>query len=151
MTRALPRGIRNRNAGNLDYNARQYQRDKWLGETGIEVHEYPRFTTFENSIFGIRAIAKTLLTYHHKRKAADGSPIDTVQEVIDRWAPSSENDTDAYAAIVRQALGVELGEAIDIDDPTVLIVLVESIIRHENGQQPYGGPTLRVGVDLALK
>ena len=144
------RGIRNRNPGNLDFNARAFRRDPWVGELGIEKHRWPRFTTFENEVFGIRAMAKVLLTYHRHRKAADGSAIDTVQEIIDRWAPPVENDTDAYAAMVRRSLDVETGEEIDPDNPAVLFVLVESIIRHENGVQPYGEATLKVGVDLAL-
>lgn len=147
----VPRGIRNRNPGCIDFNVRQFRRDPWVGETGIERHRWPRFTTFENEVFGIRAIAKTLLTYHHKRHAVDGSAIDTVQEVIDRWAPPVENDTDAYAARVRHALDVERGEEIDIDDPAVLVTLCKAIIQHENGTQPYREATLRVGVDLALK
>ena len=146
----IPRGVRNKNPGNLDYNAGVFSRDPWVGELGLEHHPSPRFTTFEASVFGIRALAKTLLTYARRRKAADGSPIDTIQEVIDRWAPPSENDTDAYAEIVRRAVGVEKGAEIDIEDPEILTALVMSIIRHENAGQPYGAATIALGVDLAL-
>lgn len=107
------RGIRNNNPGNLDYNQAMYREDPWLGETGIELHARPRFTTFRNPAFGIRALCKVLLTYHRHRKAADGSAIDTVQEVIDHWAPPSENNTDAYASHVRDLLDVERGGIID--------------------------------------
>ena len=146
----IPRGIRNKNPGNLDYNAAAFERDPWVGEVGIEVHPTPRFTTFESSVFGIRALARTLLTYYRHRKAADGSPIDTVQEVIDRWAPASENDTDSYAEIVARAVGVEKGAEINIEDPEILATLVMSIIRHENAAQPYGRATIALGVATAL-
>ena len=121
------RGIRNRNPGNLDFNPRSFARDPWVGELGLERHSHPRFTTFDTDQHGIRALCKVLLTYHRKRKAADGSAIDTVQEIIDRWAPPSENNTNAYAAMVRKALGVEQSEEIDIDDPEVLLRLASAI------------------------
>lgn len=144
------RGIRNNNPGNIDFNATQFERDKWEGELGIEDHPSARFTTFISPEYGIRAMCKILLTYHHKRKANDGSAIDTVQEVIDRWAPPIENDTDAYANAVRSAMGIIKGEEIDIDDPDILTGLTEQIIRHENGEQPYDEATIMRGVCLAL-
>ncbi len=144
------RGIRNNNPGNLDFNARAFQRDKWKGELGMEKHSSPRFTTFGTPQHGIRALCKVILTYHRHRKAADGSPIDTVQEIIDRWAPPVENNTDAYAARIRDALDVEKGEEIDPEDPGTLRTLAEAIIQHENGCQPYDEKVIRAGVDMAL-
>ena len=144
------RGIRNNNPGNVDFNAAAFAIDPWVGEIGLEDHPSARFTTFDTPEHGIRALCKILLTYHHKRKAADGSAIDTVKEVIDRWAPPSENDTEAYAAHVRDLLDVDTGETIDIDDPAVLEVLAESIIQHENGTQPYSRVVIEDGVRMAL-
>lgn len=146
----MSRGIRNNNPGNIDFNPYMYVKDPWVGETGIESCTNARFTTFSDAKFGIRAMCVVLLTYHHKRKAADGSAIDTVQEVIDRWAPPSENNTDAYATHVRELLNVESGEEIDPDDPDVLAILVTSIIKHENGKQPYSEDIILEGVKLAL-
>ena len=145
------RGISNHNPGNLDFNQRSYDRDPWVGEIGIEEHARPRFTTYDTAEHGIRALCKVLLTYHRRRKAADGSEIDTVQEIIDRWAPPVENDTDAYVARVRDALDVATGEPIDPDDPVTLKKLAAAIIRHENGEQPYSEVTLIAGVNLALQ
>jgi len=146
----MKRGIRNNNPGNIDFNARNFERDPWVGEIGLEEHSSPRFTTFDTPEHGIRALCKTLLTYHHKRKAADGSVIDTVQEVIDRWAPPSENNTDAYATHVRDLLDVDTGEEIDVDDPSTLMVLAESIIKHENSVQPYPRDVIEAGAKMAL-
>ena len=144
------RGIRNHNPGNIDFNQAQFDRDKWVGEVGLEDHRNPRFTTFSEPVFGIRAMAKILLTYYRLRKADDGSAIDTVQEIIDRWAPPSENNTDAYATHVRKALGVEPGEILDVSDPDILADLCALIISHENGQQPYTPQMIHDGVRLAL-
>lgn len=144
------RGISNFNPGNIDFNPAAFARDPWLGEIGLEDHTHPRFTTFETPEHGIRALCKILLTYHHRRKADDGSDIDTVAEVIDRWAPPVENDTDAYTAHVRKLLDVEKGEEIDIDDPEILAVLAKAIIHHENGEQPYDDARIERGVKMAL-
>lgn len=144
------RGIRNNNPGNIDFNTNAFLRDPWKGELGLEKHRTPRFTTFGTPQHGIRALCKVLLTYHHHRKAADGSEIDTVQEIIDRWAPPVENKTDAYAARVRDALGVDKSEVIDVEDPATLKTLAEAIIMHENGEQPYSDLILCAGVDMAL-
>lgn len=145
------RGIRNNNPGNIDFNQYWFNRDPWVGELGIEGRSTsPRFTTFDTPQHGIRALCKILLTYHHHRKASDGSAIDTVQEIIDRWAPPSENNTDAYVAHVRELLDVESGSPIDVDDPLTLVVLASSIIKHENGQQPYSIEQIVTGVRMAL-
>lgn len=144
------RGIRNNNPGNIDFNTLAFLRDPWKGELGLEKHKTPRFTTFGTPQHGIRALCKVLLTYHRHRKAADGSEIDTVKEIIDRWAPPVENDTDAYVARVRDSLDVDKGEEIDVEDHETLQTLAEAIIKHENGVQPYSDSILRAGVDMAL-
>ena len=149
-SRKTPRGIRNNNPGNIDFNKRQFDRDKWVGELGVENHTSPRFTTFSKPVYGIRALCKTLLTYHRYRKAADGSAIDTVQEVIDRWAPPIENNTNSYAAHVRDLLDVETGEEIDIEAPDTLMVLAKSIISHECSGFEYDPEILADGVQMAL-
>lgn len=84
----------------------------------------------------IRALAVTLITYHDKRRAKDGSSIDTIREVIERWAPPNENDTAAYIREVAKAVGVTPDMVIDLHDYDTLRPLVEAIIRHENGRGP---------------
>ncbi len=136
------RGIRNCNPGNIERTAIQ-----WNGMAGKQ--RDPRFVTFMAPEWGIRAIAKILYTYFHHRKALDGSRIDTAAELTTRWAPPHENDTDAYAAHLRAKLGVSEGEVIDLDDPDILTTVIETIILHENGEQPYPSELIREGVALA--
>lgn len=126
--RMTPRGIRNNNPGNLDKG------NPWQGL--VSNPSEPRFATFKDPTWGIRAIAVTLITYHDKRKAKNGSRIDTVREVIERWAPPSENDTKAYVQAVSKTVGVSADMEVDLHDYTILRPLVEAIIRHENGQGP---------------
>lgn len=144
------RGIRNNNPGNIDFNLRMFNYDRWVGELGLEEHADPRFTTFDKPEHGIRALCKILLTYNHHRKGKDGSPIDTVQEYIDRWAPPVENDTKAYGNAVRKMLDVDKGEVIDMDVPHTLEIFARAVIRHENGIQPYSDKQIAEGVRLAL-
>lgn len=98
---STPRGIRNNNPGNIDFNPR----NPWQGQLGMEEGvARPRFARFDQPENGIRALAKLLINYRGK----DGMPglgakgIDTVLEAISRWAPTSENDTRAYAEAVAQ-------------------------------------------------
>ncbi|PQY43478.1 hypothetical protein [Cronobacter sakazakii] len=123
-----PRGIRNNNPGNLDRGS------PWQGLVNNPAE--PRFCTFKAPVWGIRALAVTLITYHDKRRAKDGSSIDTIREVIERWAPPHENNTVAYVNEVAKAVGVTPDMVIDLHDYDTLRPLVEAIIRHENGRGP---------------
>ncbi|WP_454890006.1 hypothetical protein [Serratia quinivorans] len=125
---ATPRGIRNNNPGNLDRG------DPWQGL--VDNQSEPRFCTFKDPTWGIRALTVTLITYHDKRKAKDGSRIDTIREIITRWAPPHENDTEAYIRTVAKAVGVPADMEVSLHDYGTIRPLVEAIIRHENGRGP---------------
>lgn len=125
------------NPGNIEHS-----KDRFLGE-GSENH--PRFKSFVEPVYGIRAIAKILLTYYRKHH------LDTVDEIIHRWAPPHENNTKAYVDHVCQVLRVRPYELIDVDDPDTLANLVKVIIKHENGEQPYDDATIERAVAMALE
>lgn len=145
---AIPRGIRNNNPGNIDYNPR----NRWLGQLAPDPAIEKRFARFDTPENGIRAIAKLILAYRGKDGQADvgHAGIDTVQEIISRWAPGIENDTDAYVAAVAAALRVSPHAPLDVRSPPVLTGLVASIIRHENGDVHYPAGTIEAGVKRAL-
>lgn len=131
-----PRGIRNNNPGNIEWGAH------WQGLAARGAGSDPRFAQFVSPAYGIRALAVTLITYQDKRRAADGSPIDTVYEAISRWAPPGENITDAYAKAVASTISVACGETvsphdvIDFHNYYTMFGLVSGIIRHESGRGP---------------
>ena len=131
MTR-LPRGIRNNNPGNIRDTG-----DAWLGRAGSD----GEFVRFEDPIYGIRAMARVLKNYH------DRYGLDTVEEIISRWAPPMENDTQAYIDRVSRMLNVAPDEPLDV--PAVLPDLVAAIIMHENGLNPYPREIINQGVALA--
>lgn len=131
------RGIRSNNPGNIDKS-----NTPWRGK----VHGADsRFETFDTPRNGIRALAKTLLTYQDKHG------IRTVRGAINRWAPPVENDTQAYALAVAAALGVDLDDDLDFHREAILLPMSMAIIRHENGSQPYDAQTLADAIHDALE
>jgi len=76
--------------------------------------------------------------------------IDTPLEFISRWAPSSENNTLAYAQAIAKRLGVGVRDSIDISKPQVLRETVVGIIVHENGGNPYKSEVIDEGIRRAL-
>lgn len=142
------RGIRNHNPGNIEIGA------PWEGlmprelMTPIQAAE-TRFAVFTDATWGIRAIAVVLMTYHDKRKANDGSRIDTIREVIERWAPASENDVDAYVRRMRNVTGLNGGDVLDFKNYDTMRALVIGIITHEIGHQPYPDSVIDKGLVMA--
>ena len=146
---STPRGVRNNNPGNIDFNPR----NAWQGQLGLEVGvASPRFARFDQAENGIRALAKLLLNYRGKdgMPGVGGKGIDTVLETINRWAPANENDTKAYAAAVAKRLGVGIADPINIKNLATLRGMVISIIIHENGSNPYAPAIVDEGVRRAL-
>lgn len=129
MTKKTPLGIRNNNPGNIEWGS------PWQG-LAKRTPKSGRFAEFTSPVYGIRAIAVLLITYYDKRKANDGSKIDTIKEVIERWAPASENNTAAYAKSVARLLNVTPTSVIDMHDYDTIRLIVCGIIRHENGIGP---------------
>ncbi|MFG0550838.1 structural protein P5 [Pseudomonas sp. yb_9] len=146
---ATPRGVRNNNPGNIDYNPR----NAWQGQLGLEEGvSKPRFARFDHPENGIRALGKLLINYRGKdgMPGVGGKGIDTVLETVNRWAPSNENDTQAYASAVAKRLGVKPTDPINIKDPATLRGMVLSIIIHENGGNPYPQTIIDEGIRRAL-
>lgn len=137
------RGYRNRNPGNIDFNPA----NAWQGQSGKGDHWLPvsqqRFAAFETHEHGIRALARLLLTYH------DRHGLNTVRGIINRWAPPRENDTGAYVTQVARAVGIGRDEPLDLHDWAVIRPMVEAIIRHELGGQPYAASVIDAGVEMA--
>ena len=144
----IARGLRNNNPGNIDYNSR----NDWQGQLPPDLAIEKRFARFNSPENGIRALAKLLINYRGK----DGMPgvglqgIDTVRETINRWAPSVENNTEAYVKAVSVEAGVLPNESIDIRDRRILLGVVTAIIKHENGGNPYSPSVIADGVRRAL-
>lgn len=135
---SAPRGIRNNNPGNIDFNPN----NKWKGLNPKSKELDSRFCVFISPEYGIRALMLLLRNYQRKYG------LDTVRKVINRWAPDCENDTSAYAGHVAKMMGVTLDEKINLNDRETLIELAKAIVTHENGVQPYRQETFESGYEL---
>jgi hypothetical protein len=131
------RGERNHNPGNVERNA-----TAWQGVSGLQSDS--RFVVFADPHFGIRALAKVLLTYYRKHN------LNTVRGIIDRWAPPSENNSGAYVNHVAAFLAVGIDAPLDLEDENCLEALIRAIIVHENGRCVYDDATIIKAVDSAL-
>jgi hypothetical protein len=135
----LPRGIRNNNPGNIEYQPNT----QWQGLADPPVEPEGRFARFIDATYGIRAIARLLITYQTKHKC------DTVRKIIDRWAPPTENNTAAYIRSICEAVDAYPDEMIDVRDYHTIKPLVKAIIKHENGQQPYSDAQIDKALTMA--
>lgn len=135
----IPRGIRNNNPGNI----KELPNDVtlWKGERATD--DDPVMEEFETPEYGIRAIARIIHSYYTHYH------INTIRGIIDRWAPPVENDTKAYIDHVSSKCGVGADQVIDPRALDIIVPLIEAIILHENGQQPYDRETILAGVKLA--
>lgn len=125
VQKTIPRGIRNNNPGNIENDG-----DKWQGLVMEVERTDTRFAQFKDPTWGVRALAAILIKYQDKYD------INTVQGVINRWAPSSENKTVDYVTAVCHACGFGPTEPLDLHRYEALQPIVEAIIRHENGRGP---------------
>lgn len=129
----MSRGIRNNNPGNIRHGI------DWdgLDKDQSKDKEFSQFSTPE---YGIRAMFKILKTYNNKYN------LNTIEGIINRWAPPIENDTEAYIDFVSSKVGKNSSEVLNEKD---YISLVQAIIHMENGDQPYPLLLITAGRDLA--
>lgn len=140
----MTRGELNNNPGNINYKVTQ----PFRGQIGIEEVPLgkgyaPRFGKYDTAQNGIRAIAKTLITYVNIDKA------DTVRKIINRWAPDYENHTIEYIYAVAKDTGMDPDTIVKIDQE-LLTKLVKAIIVHENGENIYSDETINLAVMDAM-
>ena len=93
----MKRGIRNNNPLNIRHSA-----DQWEGMRAEQTD--PAFVQFETMAYGYRAAWKTLESY--SRYFHDLPKAFNVRNIITRWAPPTENDTDNYIRTVLRLTGL---------------------------------------------
>nr|WP_217276938.1 structural protein [Photorhabdus heterorhabditis] len=128
-TNHVTRGVRNHNPGNIRHG------DKWLGLHDTQTD--PSFCQFVSPEYGIRAIIKIIRNYERKYG------LNSIRQIISRWAPPNENDTENYIAYMSRAVGIPCNAVIDVDNPVIMTRLVRAIIQMENGQQPYADTIIK--------
>jgi hypothetical protein len=91
------------------------------------------FQQFDTPEAGIKAVDDQLRIYGSKHK------LKTLREVISRYAPPSENDTESYIKNVSQRTGLKPDEEIDLSNPTIRHIISGPIILQEQGLQRLRG------------
>lgn len=130
------RGIRNNNPGNIRIG------QDWKGEVPKGTNTDGAFEQFSSPQYGIRAIAKILRAYSTRG-------LDTIREIINTWAPPVENNTDAYINSVSISTGFGPDDCLDMTSIDVQTKIIEAIIMHENGVQPYSIQVIQEGIRLS--
>lgn len=127
-----PRGIRNNNPLNLSYVSGQ-------GAVGSD----GRFGIYDSPESGIAASERQLLLYQ------DRDRLNTLSQIIGKWAPANENDTGSYISQVSRETGIAPNAQIDLHDRSVASAVIEAMIKRETGK--YVDPNVvRRGVDQGL-
>lgn len=139
-----PRGIRNNNPGNIRRTS-----TAWQGLAPVQQDE--QFFQFSDPVYGIRAMARILMTYRDVHK------LHSIRQIIERWAPPAGVDnngqaysqnTGAYVQHVAKALGISPDVPLTWNGQQ-LAELIEVMIRHENGTQPYSRELVLDGIKRA--
>ncbi len=116
----MPRGIRNNNPGNLIQSA-----SRWKGKLPKHQNKDRRFEMFISPEYGTRAMIKLLKNYITKG-------YNTIEKIIGRYAPKSENNTRGYINRVSSDLRVNSNTKLRPTKNT-LRQLVFSMSKVENG------------------
>lgn len=128
------RAERNNNPGNLNF----------AGQAGavLEDGSNARFAKFGSTAEGVSALAKQLQRYGERG-------LDTVSKIINKYAPSSENNTQAYIDALSKRLGVTGDQKLDLNDTTTLTGLIKGIARHEAGSDYLSDSDVMTGLSMA--
>ena len=126
------RGIRNNNPLNIRRST-----DRWVGVREEQTDK--SFVQFKSMAYGYRAAWKTLQSYYNR--FCQQSKAFTVRNIIHRWAPPNENDTEAYIRTVLTLSGIGAQENLlppeNVDSYHRLSKLLEAMTVMENGIRPH--------------
>ena len=120
-----PRGIRNNNPLNIRKG------NTWKGEITGQTDN--AFEQYESMAYGIRAgfiILRNYITGHNGRKRR----YNTVDKIIRRWAPPTENATQKYIDYVSSSMKVHPLTILDFRNRRQMVDLVDAMIQVECGR-----------------
>jgi hypothetical protein len=124
-------GVRNNNPGNL----RQW------GDMPRDAKGYAMFPTADA---GLAAAIKNL------RAQQQVHGLNTIESIIGKWAPPSENDTGAYISDVVKRTGFGAKQRLNLDDAATVAPLISSIIKHEGNGAAYSDEMINKAVAAQL-
>ena len=116
----MARGLRNNNPGNIRLGSFKYR-----GE--LQRSSDSAFRQFESMAWGYRAMFVLLHTYALRRGCR------TLRDHISRYAPPSENHTEAYIRRVAHSAHLAETEHLDTLSKGVMVQVVAAMSEVENG------------------
>lgn len=123
----MTRGLRNNNPLNIRRN-----NTKWQGLSATQTDK--SFFQFTSMAYGYRAAFKTLQTYILNKYDTDkDGTANELEDVIMRWAPPCENNTDVYIAIVEKRSGISRHTILNRNNREQLVAVVAAMSYVENG------------------
>ena len=132
--RPIPRGLRNNNPLNIRIG------NVWLGE--VQNPTDREFEQFVHVTYGLRAACVLI------RRYINHYLLNTPREIISRWAPRSENDTNNYVRTACQHAQLSPDTPINYTDKTTVCRLLYGMIIVECGQ-PIDPSVIAKGYDMA--
>lgn len=117
----MTRGLRNNNPGNIRKGGDTFQGEKLPSSDTA-------FKQFNSMPYGYRAMFVTLATYIEKG-------YNTIDKIVNRWAPPVENNTDSYQKNVSRISKVARTKVLTTSDGPQLKAIVSAMSYIENGMQ----------------
>lgn len=108
--------MKNNNPGNIRYSAS----NNWQGQKG----QSGGFVVFDNVANGLRAMVKLLATYR-------SIGVNSIAEIVNRYAPPTENNTASYISFVTNATGYSAGAILS---PEAMPTVIAAMVKFEQGQ-----------------
>lgn len=133
----MSRGLNNNNPGNIRKSPTVWQGEKTPSTDAA-------FKQFTSMAYGYRAMLKLLQNYSRLNGCK------TIRQMINRWAPPSENNTDNYIRAVCAGAGVQPDQVIDVSNRNVMCRIAAAMSRVENGV-PANMVDVNRGWDLLTK
>ena len=116
----MSRGLRNNNPGNI-----RRSRVRYKGE--VRPSRDPDFKEFSTMAYGYRAVFVLLDTYRSRYG------LTTIRQMLNRYAPPTENFTEGYVRFVADSSGVMPDEVVDTRSEKDMIPIVAAMSKIENG------------------
>lgn len=133
---ALGKAIPLHNPGNLRL---------WGSNPVVSRGRSGNFASFGSDAEGLIAMAGQLSLYNRRDR------IDTINGILNKYAPKKENNTAAYIDDVSKRTGFAAGQHLNLQDPEILSRLMAAMIRHEQGFNPFSDEALRTAAKYRLE
>ena len=117
----MSRGLTNCNPGNIRQSKTRYKGERYPSRD-IE------FKEFESMAYGYRAMFVLLDTYSRRYGLC------TIRQMLNRYAPPSENFTEGYIRFVSEKTGISPDEIVNSRAARDMVPIVAAMSQIENGK-----------------